>query len=112
MADSEIHCFLKLSDAVSVVGPRSILLEVMSAVPFSVVSLTLPWNVISMDVELILTGKCQGILGNDAGRNWHLNAASLRRSKDKRSGDSVPILVQGQFSRSLPLVSAFVSAFD
>ena len=49
MADSEIHCFLKLSDAVSVVGPRSILLEVMSAVPFSVVSLTLPWNVISTD---------------------------------------------------------------
>ena len=48
-ADSEIHCFLKLSDTVSVAGPRSILLEVMSAVPFSVVSLTLPWNVISTD---------------------------------------------------------------
>jgi hypothetical protein len=48
-ADSEIHCLLKLSDAVSVAGPRSILLEVMSAVPFSVVSFTLPWNVISTD---------------------------------------------------------------
>ncbi len=44
-----LYRFLKLSDAVSVAGPRSILLEVMSAVPFSVVSLTLPWNVISTD---------------------------------------------------------------
>ena len=65
-----------------------------------------------MDVELILTGKYQGILGHRAGRNRHLNAAGLRRSKDKRPGDRIFILIQCQFSGALPLMSPLVSAFD
>jgi hypothetical protein len=45
----QFYCLVRLSEAVSVAGPRIILLDVMSAVPLRVVSLTLPWNVISMD---------------------------------------------------------------
>jgi len=41
-----------------------------------------------------------------------LDAAGLRWSKDERSGDGVAILVQRQFSGSLPLAPALVSAFD
>jgi hypothetical protein len=43
------HCFWRLNEAVSVAGPRIALRDVMSAVPLSVVPLTLPWNVISTD---------------------------------------------------------------
>src|SRR5215510_8432701 len=44
-----IHCFVNLREAVSVAGPRIILRDVLSGVPLSVASLTLPWNVISTD---------------------------------------------------------------
>src|SRR5581483_2326120 len=43
------YCFCKLSEAVSVAGPRIMLREVMSAVPLRVAPLTFPWNVRSMD---------------------------------------------------------------
>jgi len=44
-----IHCFVNLREAVSVAGPRIILRDVLSGVPLSFASLTLPWNVISTD---------------------------------------------------------------
>jgi hypothetical protein len=46
---AQIYCFVKLSEAFSVAGPRIMLRDVMSAVPLSIASLTLPWNVISTD---------------------------------------------------------------
>ena len=46
---STFYCFWRLNDAVSVAGPRMMLRDVISAVPLSVVPLTLAWNEISTE---------------------------------------------------------------
>ncbi len=63
-------------------------------------------------LKLILAGKCQRVFGDDTGRNWRLNTAGLRRSKHECSGECIPMLVQRQFRRALPLAPAFISGLN